>query len=225
MRRFDASSILKASHVSIADLQPGLRALLRAWHFAHDLKESLWEFAVEIRALHDSGMTDSDLRWLVAKGLVEFAHEELTTKIKYRRVRRRNQYPFTERTCFVLTETGSQLAYERFMTKARTAARSDKILREKPVWDPEVRELRFGKQVVKRFRVPAPMQELILTVFQEEGWPRRIDDPLPRSGEVSAKDRLHEAIKSLNRNQRPLRIRFGGNGDANGVIWEPALET
>jgi hypothetical protein len=33
--------------------------------------------------------------------------------------------------------------------------------------------------VVKEFKLPAPNQETILTAFQEEGWPPRIDDPLP----------------------------------------------
>ena len=31
---------------------------------------------------------------------------------------------------------------------------------------------------VKQYRVPSPNQEAVLTVFQEEGWPPRIDDPL-----------------------------------------------
>src|SRR5947207_475841 len=34
--------------------------------------------------------------------------------------------------------------------------------------------------LVKHFRRPAPNQYLILDVFQEENWPERIDDPLPR---------------------------------------------
>jgi hypothetical protein len=222
MRRFDSSSILNATHVTFSDLKPALRAMLRAWHFAHDLGESPWEFAVEIRALRDFGMTDSDLRWLVAKGLAEFAEDSRKPGRGPRRFRRRNRLPFNDRSCFVLTENGSALILERFMTKSAGPQPTVERSEQKPIWNSEVRELRFENAVVKRYRVPAPMQELILKVFQEEGWPRRIDDPLPPSTEVSAKDRLQDAIKSLNRNQRPFRIRFGGNGEANGVIWEPA---
>ena len=50
---------------------------------------------------------------------------------------------------------------------------------ETPVWDAGCRELRLRGQIVKRFKVPSPIQESILAAFQEEGWPSAIDDPLP----------------------------------------------
>jgi len=48
----------------------------------------------------------------------------------------------------------------------------------KPRWDGDTRTLWFGDSVCKRYTRPAPSQEKILTSFQEEGWPNRIDDPL-----------------------------------------------
>jgi hypothetical protein len=56
--------------------------------------------------------------------------------------------------------------------------------------------------------------------FEEEHWPPRIDDPLPKNPELLPKRRLHDAIKSLNRNQKRSLIRFMGDGTGEGVRWE-----
>lgn len=90
----------------------------------------------------------------------------------------------------------------------------------RPIWDPERRELRVGEMVVKRFRQPAQNQELILTVFEEDGWPERIDDPLPPDPVRDPKERLHDVIKKLNRAQDVALIRFHGDGTGTGVLWE-----
>ena len=47
-----------------------------------------------------------------------------------------------------------------------------------PRYDAMLHELRLGDEVVKRFTRPAPAQELILKVLEEERWPPAIDDPL-----------------------------------------------
>src|SRR5689334_21261561 len=88
-----------------------------------------------------------------------------------------------------------------------------------PFWDHSRRELRLGDAVVKRFRQPAKNQIAILAAFQEDGWPARVDSPLSGSTEVQAKDRLHEAVKKLNR-QTNVLIRFLSDGIGEGVIWE-----
>ena len=74
--------------------------------------------------------------------------------------------------------------------------------------------------VVKRFRVPAPNQELILSVFEEERWPERLDDPLPASGGVDPRTRLHDAVNRLNRAQTNPLLRFHGNGTGTGISWK-----
>lgn len=91
---------------------------------------------------------------------------------------------------------------------------------EHPEWDPNHRELRFRGQVVKRYRVPAPNQELILSAFQEDGWPEFIDDPLPPAPNQDPKLRLQATIKSLNRHQMARLVRFHGNGGTQ-IYWEP----
>lgn len=90
----------------------------------------------------------------------------------------------------------------------------------RPNWDAKRRELRVNETVVKRFRQPAQNQELILAVFEEDGWPERIDDPLPPDPVRDAKERLHDVIKKLNRAQDVPLIRFRGDGTGTGVLWE-----
>ncbi len=107
----------------------------------------------------------------------------------------------------------------------------------KPCWNSRRRELCLGAQVVKRFRVPAQIQELILGAFQEDGWPGHIDDPLPRSGAIDPHTRLHHAIHRLNcvrggdrpERRRPHRVLQGGDprrcrsrcaGRLHGDFWE-----
>ncbi|MBI1830917.1 MAG: hypothetical protein HYR84_05635 [Planctomycetes bacterium] len=87
-----------------------------------------------------------------------------------------------------------------------------------PFWDSARRELRIGDLVIKRFRQPAVNQETILAAFQEEGWPAHIDDPLPGSGDVDREERLHDAIRRLNR-QAPWMVEFRSNGLGTGIIW------
>jgi hypothetical protein len=89
-----------------------------------------------------------------------------------------------------------------------------------PRWDAQRRELTIAGHVVKRFRLPAPNQESILTAFEEEGWPLRILDPLPPKFEMDCKRRLHETIKTLNRHHMVKIIRFCGDGTGQGVLWE-----
>lgn len=91
-----------------------------------------------------------------------------------------------------------------------------------PHWDSVQRQLRLGEQLIKWFRRPAPNQELILTVFQEEGWPRSVLNPLRPDPLVDAKQRLHDTIKSLNRSQLNRLIVFGGDGTGKSIFWRLA---
>jgi hypothetical protein len=83
-----------------------------------------------------------------------------------------------------------------------------------------VRCLSLEGAVVKWFRVPAPNQELILSAFEEVGWPEQIDDPLPVTADIDPRTRLHDAIRRLNGCQANRLLRFHGNGNGDGVSWE-----
>ena len=89
-----------------------------------------------------------------------------------------------------------------------------------PSWDARHRVLSVDTQIVKRFLRPAPNQEIIFSAFEEEGWPSRIDDPLPPAEEIVAKTRLHDTIRWLNRNQRCHLLCFQGDGTGRGLCWQ-----
>jgi len=89
-----------------------------------------------------------------------------------------------------------------------------------PHYDAMLHELRLGDELVKSFTRPARAQELILQVFQEEGWPPAIDDPLPSQFNQDPKRHLHYTVRNLNRGQTPLRIRFYINGHGETIRWE-----
>ena len=90
-----------------------------------------------------------------------------------------------------------------------------------PRWDGELRELRFGSDLIKVFRTAAPNQESILAAFEEEGWPSRIDDPIPPNPDMASKKRLAETIEALNDSHKTAnRIRFRGDGTGEGIIWK-----
>jgi hypothetical protein len=96
---------------------------------------------------------------------------------------------------------------------------------ERPHWDSAARVLTLQGAVVKEFREPSRNQELVLAAFEEEGWPQGIDDPIPPGGEIPSKRRLRSTIWSLNRHQKENRLRFSGDGTAEGVCWASVPQT
>src|SRR5262249_18025344 len=155
-------------------LGEALALLLKAHCYARELHRDTWDFAVEIAGLERTGLTHTDLRWLVCKGYVEHAAE--TTRNGRRSFGAPGALTFCRRTCVVLTEAGAGVA--RAASRVCRSAGGDVAPGRTPFWDEARRELRFGACVVKRFRQPAPSQEAVLTAFAEEGWPPHIDDPL-----------------------------------------------
>jgi hypothetical protein len=59
----------------------------------------------------------------------------------------------------------------------------------------------------------------VLSAFEEEGWPPRLDDPLPPHSEQDRKRRLHTTISNLNRSQDHRLIHFEGAGDGQSISW------
>jgi hypothetical protein len=212
--------------------QDALCLLLEAYHYARELRCSLWNFAVEIDTLRQMGCTNSEFRWLVCKGYVDHAPETTMPGEEARTFQQPRRPPglaFNRKTCFVLTSTG--LAFARSTVgdilsqpqgglSATPRQDTPMVADVKPKWDPERQELRVGDVIVKQFKVPAANQERILAAFEEDGWPIRIDDPLPPASEQDSKRRLHDTINSLNRNQKQSLIRFLGDGSGQGVLWQ-----
>jgi hypothetical protein len=93
--------------------------------------------------------------------------------------------------------------------------------RPSPIWDADLRELRVGELVIKRFRQPARNQVIVLASFHELRWPRRIDDPLTGNSDVEPKRRLRDTVFALNRNHVTANVlAFEADGTGTGVIWK-----
>jgi hypothetical protein len=175
-----------------------------------------WEFAVEIDELMTTGIDHAGLRWFITQGLVEHARELLDPGAEIRRFAPLTNLSFPEGTCFAIMPAGLSLAEQLAADDLRT-----RLSATTPVWDPERRQLSWAGIVVKRFRARAENQERILNAFQEEGWPGRVDDPLPPTHTADSQARLRDAIRRLNDCQSRRMIRFSGDGTGTGVCWGP----
>jgi hypothetical protein len=89
-----------------------------------------------------------------------------------------------------------------------------------PRYDLNDRVLSWGMYELKHFRQPSPSQERILQSAEELEWIRWFDDPLPIKPGTRSKQRLHDTIKNLNRNQSMPLVHFKGDGTGERVGWE-----
>jgi hypothetical protein len=203
-----------------------LKRLQQANAYAVDARRDAWDFAVEIRELLSLGLAYNDLRWLVCKGYVAHALETTVAGDGTRRFQHEGGLVFAQHSCVILTQAG-----EGFLRNIKPEAASTIVQTEslktgerarlnRPHWDAYRHELRSNGFIVKQFKVPSANQETILAAFEEDSWPPCVDDPLPPQPEQDPRRRLHDTIKSLNRNQKHRLIRFMGNGSGQGVRWE-----
>ncbi|QDU68942.1 hypothetical protein [Engelhardtia mirabilis] len=204
-------------------VEQGVKMLARARDYARGTNHDEWDFAVEIERLRAIGLTECELRWLICKGLVATALETSESGQVDRSFEHSGGIRLGDRSCFVVTEFGSSLveaharAPQLVDVPLVSAARSRAA---KPEWNPSSRLLQLDGRVIKHFRVPAKNQERILSCFAEEGWPEHILDPLPPLPSIEPKRRLQSAIMCLNRNQRLPLLRFRGDGNGTGLLWE-----
>jgi hypothetical protein len=213
--------------------------LFQAFQYTAELACDQWDFAVEIDLLRRTGLTNSDIRWLLVKGFVTQAVEIVPPPVGRKRAFTPCPSLVLEPgSCFILTPegfafaaaleampvAGGRLLWPGAESQEPPSGDPDPGGRvqelELPCWDKDRRMLLFRERIVKHFKVPAPNQELVLAVFQEEGWPRHIDDPLPHVDQIDPKRRLHDTIATLNRNQRVPLLRFFGDGNGLGLCWE-----
>jgi hypothetical protein len=214
--------------IRIADLPSEVAAALAelaiARDYARDAGCDPWEFAVELSRLTELGLTRSDLRWLVEKGYAAHAREVTREGDPARRFVSVGNTEFSPATRFLLTDAGMHLAgsssaapiFLRIADRFK-AARSESATA--PRWDVNDSILYFGDQVIKRYPRPSPNQQLILSAFEEEGWPRRVDDPLPPNRGTERKQRLRDTIRWLNRGHEVTLLAFSADGTGKGVCW------
>ncbi len=205
---------------------PGAQAALRLLQGAHcaasQAGRDVWQFAVDLAELRAAGASGSDLRSLLCEGYVAHAEELCDPGAAERTFRTLPSLVLLERSCFVLTPAGLALA-ETLAGAANghpgAAPFGPPDASRRPRWDKDLRELRWRGLLVKRFVNRADSQELILEALEEEDWPPRIDDPLPREPGQDASQRLHDAVRGLNRNQVHPVLVFRRDGTGQGVIW------
>jgi hypothetical protein len=221
-------------------VRSALLLLAEAHRLAEDTGSDPWDFAVDLDELSRAGASKGALRWLLAQGFALRAVELKPLPRGKRRFARTSYGNFDAHSCFVATDAGLALAgydwdvHQSLSTvtdfhRSRPAPAPDdsRGVERRPVrpfYDAMRHELHFGGQLIKRFRCPAPNQQLILAAFQERAWIDRIDDPLPLSGDVCPQRRLNDTIRSLNRNQLYVALHFAGDGTGRGILWQPADE-
>lgn len=214
----------------LAAVPPVLECLIQAWYCATDVGADPWDFAVEFPTLQSCGLTATLCRWLESKGYVEHRREQEPANGAARSFLPAPRLRYSEASCFILTGAGEAFARQTLFGSRPPVDRAADALSVPrpsvsgdgelpPVWDPDRKELRVGGQLIKQFKLPSPNQETILMCFEEEGWPARIDNPLPPQQGLDNKVRLHATIKSLNRHQKHRLIRFMGDGNGEGILW------
>jgi hypothetical protein len=210
-------------------LHVALGLLLQGYDHARARRLPTFDFAVEVGEPQKLGLTRADFRLLVSCGYIRHVVETAHGRV-HRRFKRASPLSIDSRSCAILSEQGAVwarnvLTMDDAQKKvSEMASTPDKSARRKlvqPSWDAKRQRLFLGSTLVRCFRRPAPRQSLILTAFQEQGWPDHIDDPLPCQNRRSPKRRLHQTITDLNRGQRPLLIRFEGDGTGRGICWKP----
>jgi hypothetical protein len=93
-----------------------------------------------------------------------------------------------------------------------------------PQWNGQLRQLQLRGELVKAFTSPADEQEAILQVFQEQGWPKSIDNPLSRKKTKKVRHKqLENIVRRLNGNQRSRRLRFHVCDKGRKIWWEEIL--
>ncbi len=95
---------------------------------------------------------------------------------------------------------------------------------EKPHWDARTGKLTFANQLIKQYKKRTDNQCLVLSAFEEEGWPSYIDDPIPPKDEMDPKQRLRQTVAQLKRcHITPGLIRFETVNSGQGVAWVSLL--
>lgn len=197
-------------------------ALLRAHQETGSANADEWERGVPFRELHRVGASEETLASLVRAGYLQRCERGKSAKPSARSsgaVRFRGSR-------FLLTARG--LSWARRLVDRRTAQSSgtgDEAadlahvkLPRKPQFDRDRRILWWGGHEVMTFERPAPVQEVIVTTFDDSEWPGRIDSPLTNTR--NSKARLRDAVRRLNDAVRIKLIRFRTDGYGRGVRWE-----
>ena len=206
------------------EITHGLLLLAEASDLAADTNCCAHKFAVKIGQLQRAGIHELHLRWLIEKHYIEHLLDTTVFGEHERSIRPTSSEHFSKRSCFLLTQLGRNFADSVLAPKQNEQLGTDKPLsltgaqHALPVWDSNTKCLYFRNRIVKRFHRHSPNQELILSAFQEDGWPERLDDPLPPKGNADRSSRLSKTVYSLNGSLDSRPISFFCEDST--VCWE-----
>lgn len=220
-----------------ARLKDGLQLLHLASSYAAFYHEDSLQLAVELDSLRKHGLNECDLRWLWSQKLISHLIEQTLPGDAVRSFRNAGA-TLSPSSCFLLTSDGVEFANALLALSDSEESKTEMpqpielhqplepIGRSKPhtahpTWNSDRQELWHRGLLIKQFRIPSPNQVAVLSAFEEEGWPSRIDDPLPPRPDQDPKRRLNDTIRNLNRSQKNHVVRFVGDGSGQGVLWEP----
>lgn len=218
-----AESMMPPVNFGAEPVRRGLALLLDAYDAADESHCDAWEFAVEFDVLRQTGLSITDLRRLVVSGQVLHAIESTPRRKSARRaVRRVSWLTFRPDSCFSLAAAAipairASLGQDETDHTEGTAPGIEEAV--KPHWDESRRRLSVADDVVKEFLRAGTEQEVILSTFEDDGWPAWIDDPLPVQAGAEPKVHLRAVVKYLNRNQKSRRIRFSVGSAGDRVYW------
>jgi hypothetical protein len=222
MLKFRGAKVNEIDEWMCHRLKEALQTLLAASNYASKSNASEESFAVSLQCLQQCGLHECDLHWLVSQSLTIHLIE-CTNQQDLSRIFRPGGLRIGPQSCFVLSDEGKAFAnsvcsssIDRLMVSKRSENSSFAVT---PSWDDERRELHYRGHLIKRYRLPSPNQIAILSAFEEEKWPSKIDDPLVPSDDQDPKRRLHDTIRNLNRSHRLPLIKFVGDGTGQGVLW------
>ena len=197
------------------EILSALLQLKQAHDLAAKIRKPLSPLAVELPLLIQRNSSKAAIEWLVAAGLAEhFLKGSRFTRPQP------SQAKFTERSCFLLSERGLELARHIESSTPSTGPSANGSRRLKPRWDASSWQLWLGSELIKKFGRLAPNQMPLLTAFQNRRWAATIDDPLPIAAGRNRRRRLENAITRLNSSQSPQRLKFHLQENGKKIGWE-----
>lgn len=207
--------------------------LLEAQDAARDAGRNVHDFAVPLQEFRAAGVYSADIRWLICMRYVSQAVPGPAGSRGARTACPPDSLAITDASCFILTAAGADLGHALAVHAEDGASgpapahdgNGDAAAQDRPCWDDDLLELRFNGLLVKKFRQPSPDQEIILASFEELGWARRIDDPLPPRYGQTNQQRLHSAIRRLNNHQQHELLSFRSDGRGQGICWVPRADS
>jgi hypothetical protein len=185
------------------------------------------ERLIPLKALPEEWIGTPTLLWMLYQGHVEHFRAGGSSTPGEGTLQPVESVLLLESSCFALTDEGDAFT-GRFLCSLLEEQEENRegawelfvVGKLLPRYDQTLRRFTWGRHLLKCFRQPAGNQETVLCTAEELAWLAWFDDPLPRTAGINPKQRLHDTINALNRNQKPYLVHFKGDGSGARFGWE-----